>query len=139
VEGKLSDKSFGAIDTSPVAYFTSALQTAAAMLSRFPATDRKYVILITDELGYSGDDNTCLASPDIYHHWFCEVNLLHEQSVPVVLIAFTNSGVSGSIAMEKQYIEARGGTVLPVTDNTNLEQSLTPVYHELLTGIRPQV
>jgi len=139
MEGKLSDKSFGSIDTSPVAYFTPALQTAATMLGRFPASDRKYVILITDELGYSGDNNACLASPDVYHHWFCAVNLLHEQGVPVILIAFTNPGLGGSIATEKQYIEALGGTVLPVTDNAKLGQSLAPVYNQLLAGMRPKV
>lgn len=137
IEGKLSDTSFGPVDSSPAAYFTPALQTAATMLGRFPTTDRKYVILITDELAYSGDHNTCLASPDIYHHWFCEVNLLQEQKAPVVLLAFTGPG--GSIAVEKQYIEARGGTALPVTDNTKLAQYLTPIYNDLLAGIRPKV
>lgn len=139
VEGKLSDKYFGAVATSPVAYFTPALRTAANMLGRFPASDRKYVILITDELAYSGDSNLCLASPDVYHNWFCEVNLLHEQKVPVVLLAFTSVGLGGSLAPEKQYIEARGGMVLPVTDSAKLKQSLTPVYNDLLKGIRPKV
>lgn len=137
VEGKLSAASFGSVDSSPTAYFMPALQTAATMLGGLPATDRKYVILITDELAYSGDQNACPSAPDIDHHWFCEVNLLHQQKVPVVLVAFTNPG--GSILLEKQYIEARGGTVLPVTDNTNLIQYLTPIYTDLLTGNLPNV
>lgn len=135
IEGKLSAASFGPVDTSPSAYFTPALQAAATMLSRFPASDLKYVFLITDELAYSGDQNACPASPDAFHHWFCEVNSLQGQKAPVVLIAFGSTG--GSIAAEKQYIEARGGTTLQVTDSTNLAQYLTPIYRDLLTGVRP--
>lgn len=135
IEGKLSAASFGPIGTSPSAYFTPALRAAAIMLSRFPASDHKYVFLITDELAYSGDQNVCHASPDAFHHWFCEVNSLQGQKTPVVLIAFGSTG--GSIAAEKRYIEARGGTTLRVTDSTNLVQYLTPIYKDLLEGVRP--
>lgn len=138
IESRLSVTFFGAVDPNPAAYFIPALQTAGNMLRRALATDRKYVIVITDELALSGDRNACPASPDDYHNWFCEVNLLEKQGVSVILLGFTKPGGERSLLSKKQYIEARGGTVLPVTDSTNLAQYLTPLYSDMLKGIRPK-
>ncbi len=138
IESRLSSTFFGAVDRNPTAYFIPALQKAGNMLRQALATDRKYVIVITDELALSGDRNDCPASTDAYHNWFCEVNLLEKQGVSVILLGFTKPAGEGSLLPTKQYIEAYSGTVLPVTDSTNLAPYLTPVYSDLLRGIRPK-
>lgn len=136
IENRLTAKAFGAVDTAPTAYFTPALQAAAAMLHQAPAKDRKYILLVTDALAYSGDQNACPSSPDIYHRWFCEAGLLGKQGIPVIVISFTR-GTTAPLAIITSYMKAHGGAVVAMTDSSALGPYLTPIYNNLLKGVRP--
>jgi hypothetical protein len=133
LKSKLSSNFFGSVDPNPTAYFTPALQAAGGMLGLAPRTDLKYVVIFTDAVALSGDQNACLASPDSFHNWFCEVGTLEQQGIFVVLFGFTTPGSEVDLLPIRQYIGAHGGTVLQVSDGAGLVQYLMQVYNELLT------
>jgi hypothetical protein len=132
IKSKLSRAFFGPIDPNPTAFFTPALQTAGNMLRLEPATDQKYILLITDAVALSGDQNACPGSPDIFHNWFCTVNTLKSQGISVVLLGFTRPGSATELPTAKRYIEALGGKVLRIADGDNLSEDLSQVFSALL-------
>jgi hypothetical protein len=133
IQSKLSGTFFGPIDPNPTAFFTPALQTAGNMLRLEPATDQKDILLITDAVALSGDQNTCPGSPDNFHNWFCVVNTLKSQGISVVLLGFTRPGSATELPTAKRYIEAQGGKVLQIADGDNLPEELSRVFSALLS------
>lgn len=134
VMNTLTAHAFGSADPTPVAYFNPALEMAGNMLRAKPANDRKLILIFTDALAISGDQNACASSPDTYHNWFCTVAVLAQQGIPVVLVGFSPSGHTTMLQPVQQFFAAHGGTTVPVTDGPNLVAQLTMTYHTMLSG-----
>lgn len=136
----LSPQVFGPVEglgrTDVPAYITPALQTAGNMLIKSPTGNRRYVIVVTDAVALSGDQNDCPDAPQ-FHKWFCAVRDLEQEGVSVVLIGFTRPGSEAALIPTRNYIEAHGGTVLPVEDGAGLAHRLALAYTDILTRIHP--
>jgi hypothetical protein len=132
VNNVLTESSFGPVDTTPVAYFTSALKMAGNMLIAGPGSHRKIILIFTDALAFSGDPNACNSSPDAYHNWFCEVKALKQQGIVVSLVGFTTPGNKAALLPVQQFFTAQGGFVIPVVDTDNLPTQLYRAYRNLL-------
>ncbi len=132
--------SFGPVDTHPTAYFTPALQAAKDILQQgSDRNNRKYVVIVTDVVALSGDKEQCASSPDQYHNWFCEAGNLEQQGITVILLGFSKPGSEDALKPTSDYINAHGGTVLPVADGADLAQRLAQTYTELLTSTHPNI
>jgi hypothetical protein len=132
VTNSLNENTFGPVDTTPVAYFTPALQMAGDMLLAGPSSHRKLVLIFTDALAFSGDQHACNSSPDAYHNWFCEVQALKQQGTAVALVGFTTPGKTALLQPAQQFFTARGGIILPVIDTDNLPSQLAQAYRSML-------
>jgi hypothetical protein len=133
--------SFGPLDPNPTAYFTPALQTAGAILQQSSSPqNRKYIVLVTDAVALSGDQNPCPASAgQDFHNWFCTAGALEDQGINLILIGFTKPGLEDALLPTKTYLEAHGGTVLQVKDGDDVAQRLAQTYAELLTRTHPNI
>lgn len=114
VKHVLTQSFFGSVDPGPTAYFAPALQTASQMLLSTQDTNRKYIIIMTDSLAQSGDQEPCPSVADPYHQWFCEVPRLQAQNISVIFFGFTIPGRESEIKPTQQYLEQHGGIVLQV-------------------------
>jgi hypothetical protein len=127
----------GAERTDVPAYITPALQEAGNMLSKAGTNNKRYVIIVTDAVALSGDQNSCPSSPDDNHRWFCQVQALKEQGITTVLIGFSKPGSEAELQKTKDFIESQGGTVLPVEDGAGVAQRMAAAFTDLLTRIHP--
>ncbi len=134
VNNALSEHSFGPADPTPVAYFTPALQMAGKMLLAGTASHRKLLLIFTDALAFSGDQNACGISPDIYHNWFCTVQSLERQGISVALVGFTIAGSAANFQAIQKFFTVQGGFVLFIVDTSNLASQLTLTYHNWLSS-----
>lgn len=105
---------FGPVDRGPMAYFVPAFQTASQMLLSAHDNNRKYIIVMTDTIAESGDQERCPAAPDQYHRWFCEISGLEADKITVIFYAFTTSHNETELQPTRQYLEQHGGIVLEV-------------------------
>lgn len=129
----LTAHTFGPADRTPVAYFEPALEMAGNMLHARPASDRKLILIITDALALSGDQNACASSSDAYHNWFCTVAVLTQQEITVALVGFTPPENTTMLQPVQQFFAAHGGDTVPVTDGPNLAARLTMTYRAMLS------
>lgn len=134
VMNTLTSTTFGPVDPTPVAYFTPALEMAGNMLRAKPAGDRKLIVIFTDALAFSGDQNACAGSPDAYHLWFCTVTVLAQQGITAALVGFTSPGNTSTLQPVQQFFAAHGGISVPVSDGPNLAAQLTMTYRTLLSA-----
>ncbi len=135
VNNLLTENSFGPVDTTPVAYFTPALEMAGNMLISSPASHRKVILIFTDALAFSGDQNACMGSPDAYHHWFCEIKSLNQQGIVVSLLGFTTADNEAILRPVQRFFKAQGGLTLPVIDIDNLPAQLSGAYRTVLKQV----
>ena len=133
VNNTLSTNTFGPVDPTPVAYFTPALQMAGNMLLAGATNHRKLILIFTDALAFSGDQNACNISPDANHNWFCTVQALEQKGISVALVGFTSPGSLAALQPTQQFFLAHGGKVLPVVDTGDLASQLTLAYRNLLS------
>jgi hypothetical protein len=142
IKSKLSQSQpiFRNVDPGPTAYFVPALQTAGKMLNNVQDNNRKYIILVTDTVALSGDPESCSASPDEFHHWFCTVNQLEKEGISVILFGFTTPGPQAQHDLQptKTYIEQHGGIVLQVEDGAGMP-AVAEEYATLMTRIHPNI
>jgi hypothetical protein len=110
----LTQSSFGPVDPGPTAYFVPALQTASQMLLSAQDSNSKYIILITDSMAQSGDQEPCSSASGQYHQWFCEIPKLESHNISVILFGFTTPGHEVELQPTRQYLEQHGGIVLQV-------------------------
>lgn len=132
VKNLLTEKSFGPVDTNPVAYFTPALEMAGNMLMSGPTNHRKAILIFTDALAFSGDQNACNSSPDSYHNWFCEIQSLKQQGIVVSLVGFTTTENKAMLQPVQQFFTTQEGFALPVVDTDNLSAQLSRAYRDVL-------
>jgi hypothetical protein len=137
VNNTLSTNTFGPADPGPNAYFTPALQLAGSMLLASATSHRKLIMIFTDALALSGDQNACNISPDAYHNWFCTVQALEQKGISVALVGFTAPGSTTALQPVLQFFSAHGEVVLPIADTSNLASQLTLAYRNLLSPARP--
>jgi len=134
----LTSQVFGDVEgkgrTDVPAYITPALQTAEKMLISSPSNNRRYVIMVTDAVALSGDQNNCSGAPP-NHNWFCAIHDLTNQHISFITLGFTKPGSEAALTPTRDYIEANGGTVLQVEDGANLFPRLAVAYTDLLTRI----
>jgi hypothetical protein len=133
VNNTLSANTFGPVDPTPIAYFTPALQLAGNMLLAGATNHRKLILIFTDALAFSGDQNACNISPDANHNWFCTVQALEQKGISVALVGFTSPGSLATLQPTQQFFLAHGGKVLPVVDTGDLASQLTLDYRNLLS------
>ncbi len=134
--------SFGPVDHShKIAYFTPALKAAGDILKQTGSDqNRKYIVLVTDAVALSGDQNPCPASAgQLYHNWFCTAGDLEAQGIHLILLGFTRQGDEAALTPTKNYIENHGGTVLQIEDGDNVAQRLAQTYTEILTRTHPNI
>jgi hypothetical protein len=105
---------FGPVDPSPTAYLVPALQTASQMLLAAQDNNGKYIIILTDSIAQSGDQEPCSSAPDQYHHWFCEIPTLQSHHISVILFAFTTPGHEAELQPTRHYLEQHKAIVLQV-------------------------
>jgi hypothetical protein len=105
---------FGAVDAGTVANFVPAFQTAGQLFLSAPANDRKYIVLMTNALAQSGDNESCATSPDQFHQWYCEIPTLHGEEISVILFGFTTPTGPAMPKSIQQYLQQYGGTALQV-------------------------
>jgi hypothetical protein len=137
VNNTLSANTFGPADPSPTAYFTPALQLAGSMLLASATSHRKLIMIFTDALALSGDQNACNISPDAYHNWFCTVQALEQKGIAVALVGFTSPGNTTALQPVMQSFSAHGEVALPIADTSDLASQLTLAYRNLLRPARP--
>jgi hypothetical protein len=137
VNNTLSANTFGPADPSPNAYFTPALQLAGSMLLASAPNHRKLIMIFTDALALSGDQNACNISPDAYHNWFCAVQALEQKGIAVALVGFTTPGSATALQPVLQFFSANGEVALPIADTSDLASQLTLAYRNLLSPARP--
>jgi len=110
----LTQSFFGPVDPGPTAYFVPAFQTASQMLLSAQDNNRKYIIVMTDSIAQSGDQEPCLFASDQYHQWFCEIPRLESQNISVIFFGFTIPGKEAEIQPTQQYLQQHGVIVLQV-------------------------
>ena len=91
-----------------------AFQTASQMLLSAQDTNPKYIIVMTDSLAQSGDQEPCPAASDQYHQWFCEIPKLEAQSISLILFGFTTPGNEAEFQPTEQYLQKHGARALQV-------------------------
>ena len=114
VKQALTQSFFGPVDPGPTAYFVPALKTASQMLLSAHDTYRKYIIIMTDAIAQSGDQEACSSVSDRYHEWFCEIPTLESHNISVILFAFMTSSSKTELQPTRQYLQQHGGIVLQV-------------------------
>jgi hypothetical protein len=110
----LKQSFFGAVDPGPTAYFVPALQTASQMLLSAQDNNHKYIVVMTDSLAQSGDQESCSIAPDQFHQWFCEIPTLQSEAISVILFGFTTPTNQAMPQSMQQYLEQYGGMALQV-------------------------
>ncbi len=133
VNNTLSENSFGPVDPTPIAYFTPALQMAGSMLLTGATSHRKLLLIFTDALAFSGDQNACDISPDANYNWFCTVQNLEQQGISVALVGFTTPGSAANLQAIQKFFTAQRGFVLSIVDTSDLASQLTLTYHNWLS------
>jgi von Willebrand factor type A domain len=114
IKQMLTQSFFGPIDPGPTAYFVPALQTATQMLLSTQDNHRKYVIVMTDSLAQTGDQEPCSSAPDQRHQWFCEIPIVESHNISVILFSFTTPGREAELQPTRHYLEQHGAIVLQV-------------------------
>ncbi len=127
----------GGVDTNQTAYFTPALQAAGTYLQASPSGHRKYVIIITDSLAQSGDQNAGCNTP-LNQQWLCEVDVLEKQGISVVLLGFTPAGRDDEFLTTETALQAHGASAIKMVDNTSFPV-LAQHYTDLLVSIHPSL
>jgi len=138
VNNTLSANTFGPADPGPNAYFTPALQLAGSLLLASATGHRKLIMIFTDALALSGDQNACNISPDAYHNWFCTVQALEQEGIAVALVGFTAPGSANALQPVLRFFSAQSEVALPVADASDLASQLTLAYRNLLSPARPR-
>lgn len=133
VNNALSENSFGPVDPTPIAYFTPALQMAGSMLLTGATSHRKLLLIFTDALAFSGDQNACDISPDANYNWFCTVQNLEQQGISVALVGFTTPGSTANLQAIQKFFTAQRGFMLSIVDTSDLASQLTLTYHNWLS------
>lgn len=110
----LTPNYFGPIDPGPIAYFVPPLQTASQMLLSTQDNNRKYIIIMTDSLAQSGDQEPCSSASDQFHEWFCVIPTLVSQHISVILYSFAIPGHEAKLQPTRQYLQQHGAVVLEV-------------------------
>lgn len=110
----LKQSLFVPADPVPVAYFVPALQAASQMFLSALASDRKYIVVMTDTQAQSGDTESCSSVPDQFHQWFCEIPTLQSENISVILFGFTTPSNQSMPRWMQQYLERYGGMALQV-------------------------
>jgi hypothetical protein len=110
----LTQRFFGPVDPGPSAYFVPALQTASHMLLSAQDTNPKYLIMLTDSLAQSADQEPCPAASDQYHQWFCEIPKLKAQRISVIFYGYTTPDHQTEFQATRQYLQQHGGIALQV-------------------------
>jgi hypothetical protein len=105
---------------------------AGDMLGAKPASDHKLIVIFTDALAFSGDQQACASASDAYHLWFCTVEGLAQQKIAVSLVGFAPAGDTATLQPVQQFFAAYGGFTAPVSDGPNLSAQLTTTYRALL-------
>lgn len=114
VKHMLTQRFFGPVDLGPTAYFVPAFQTASRMLLSAQDTNPKYIIVLTDSLAQSGDQEPCPAASDSYHQWFCELPKLEAHRISFILFGFTTPGNEAEFQPIRQYLQKHGASALQV-------------------------
>jgi hypothetical protein len=114
VKHMLTQSFFGPVDPGPTAYFVPAFQTASQMLLSAQDTNPKSIIVMTDALAQSGNQEPCPAASDPYHQWFCEIPKLEAHRISLVLFGFTTPGNEAEFQAIQQYLRNHGATALQV-------------------------
>ena len=114
VKHVLTQSFFGPLDPGPTAYFVPAFQTASQMLLSAQDNNRKYIIVVTDSIAQSGDQEPCSSASDQYHQWFCEIPKLESHDISVILLGFTTPGSGAELQPTRRYLEQHGGIALQV-------------------------
>ena len=114
VKQVLTQSFFGPVDPGPTAYFVPAFQAAGQMLLAAQDKNPKYIIVMTDSLMQSGDQEPCAAASDQYHQWFCEISKLEAQNISVIVFAFTTPGREAELQPTRQHLKQFGGIVFQV-------------------------
>jgi hypothetical protein len=110
VKHMLTQRFFGPVDPGPTAYFVPALQTASQMLLSAQDTNAKAIIVLTDSLAQSGDQEPCPAASDPYHQWFCQIPKLEAQRISLMLFGFTTPGNEAEFQPTQQYLQKQGAS-----------------------------
>jgi hypothetical protein len=138
VKQVLTQSFFGPVDPGPTAYFAPAFQTASQMLLSAQDSNRKYIIVVTDSIAQSGDQEPCSSASDQYHQWFCEIPKLESNNISVILLGFTTPGSETELQPTRQYLQEHGGIVLQVEDGAGLAE-VAQKYTDILARIHPNV
>ena len=110
----LTQSFFGPVDPGPTAYFVPAFQTASQMLLSAQDNNRKYIIVMTDSIAQSGDQELCPSASDQYHQWFCEIPKLEAQNISVIFFGLAIPGREAEIQPVQHYLQQHAGIVLQV-------------------------
>lgn len=114
VKHMLTQRFFGPFDPGPTAYFVPAFQTASQMLLSVQDTNPKSIIVMTDSLAQSGDQEPCPAASGQYHQWFCEIPKLLAHRISLMLFGFTTPGNEAGFQAIRQYLQKQGAIALLV-------------------------
>ena len=114
VKHMLTQSFFGPVDPGPTAYFVPAFQTASQMLLSAQDTNPKYIIVMTDSLMQTGDQEPCPDASDQYHQWFCEIPKLEAHSISFILFGFTTPDNEAEFQPTRQYLQQHGARALQV-------------------------
>jgi len=114
VKHMLTQRFFGPVDPGPTAYFVPAFQTASQMLLSAQDTNPKYIIVMTDSLMQTGDQEPCPDASDQYHLWFCEIPKLEAHRISVILYGFTTPGNEAEFQPIRQYLQKHGASAFQV-------------------------
>jgi hypothetical protein len=115
VKHMLTQRFFGPVDPGPTAYFVPAFQTASQMLLSAQDTNPKSIIVMTDSLAQSGDQERCPAASDPYHQWFCEIPQLQAHNISLMLFGFTTTpGNEAEFQPIRQFLQKHGASAFQV-------------------------